>query len=249
MPQLLIANRGYGENKPDEPVHVQENTVNAVLMAGYHNYTMVAINVQLTKDDVVVLWHDDAIFYSTTGGYIAEIPICEMTYEDLLELMQLPDLKLYRPIDDNEMEVWIDNKQHEISINTLEEVISACPNMRMAIELRVPALKKNDNHYRKKLADQVTNICNVSPDHFVCISFDVLISSMVKRNKHKAMLITSSDKEMSLANSIELANALELDGVVAYTNMITSDNTVKGLWSYGAYANPFVSTCIVDAKL
>lgn len=256
MSPLLICHRGYGANRPKQLVDCQENTVDAVLLAEQHQYGMVEIDVQLTRDHQVVLWHDDALLFSTNhGGYLAEVPLHQMNYEDLLEILEKPDITLYRytePGASLEHYKWIDAKLGpRPKMHLLEDVLMACPHLRINIELKIPDLVRNQSHYKKDLVDRVAELCQRHQKYdgqYVLSSFDVMVATQAKRAGLRAMLLVSETQGMSLEDSIELAHSLHLYGVVCHYSLINApvqDFDDLAIWSYGEMC-PFVSSCIVD---
>jgi glycerophosphoryl diester phosphodiesterase len=254
MCPLLIGHRGYGESKNSDAV--QENTVDAVIMASYNDYVMVELDVHLTLDKQVVLWHDHTLFFSTNhGGYIAEVLIHQMTYEELLAILDKPDIILYREQKSGESVhayiPWIDAKTRRPKMQLLEDVMNACPDMRIMIELKVPPTTHNDTHYKHELVGLVANLCKQHqqyPKQYVAASFDVMAATLAKKTGIKSLLLVSEEQNMALLEALDLAYALKLDGVVAHHSLIPSrqdDVTDLEVWSYGALC-PHVSTCIID---
>lgn len=72
---MLIAHRGYSSHAP-------ENTLSAFLLAVRHGYLDIEFDVQLSKDGVPVVIHDDTVNRTTDG----EGRVIDHTFDQLKEL-------------------------------------------------------------------------------------------------------------------------------------------------------------------
>ncbi|KOG96205.1 glycerophosphocholine phosphodiesterase [Saccharomyces eubayanus] len=77
----VIGHRGLGKNNPNKSLQIGENTVESFIMAASLGASYVEFDVQLTKDNVPVVYHDFLV--AETG---VDIPMHELTLEQFLDL-------------------------------------------------------------------------------------------------------------------------------------------------------------------
>ncbi len=75
---MLCAHRGFHTNQP-------ENSIPSIQAAIDHGIELVEIDVRTTKDNVMILMHDDTIDRTTTGSG----SVHDMTWEELRDLQLL----------------------------------------------------------------------------------------------------------------------------------------------------------------
>ena len=71
MKILEIAHRGYSE-------FYKDNTIEAFIKAIYHKFDMIELDIQLTKDNKIIIYHDTFI-KNTNNSYF----IIDLTYEEI----------------------------------------------------------------------------------------------------------------------------------------------------------------------
>ena len=71
MKILEIAHRGYSE-------FYKDNTIEAFIKAILHNFDMIELDIQLTKDEKIIIYHDTYI-KNTNNSYF----IIDLTYEEI----------------------------------------------------------------------------------------------------------------------------------------------------------------------
>lgn len=144
MPKI-VAHRGDSHNYP-------ENTMDAFLSAIELEVDVIETDVHLTKDNKIVIWHDDTLDRNTDGKGKIE----DYTYQELLNF----DAG-YTFTSDNGKTFPFRGKGVKIAL--LEEVLNRCPNQRFNIDLKTPDIKIVDYYLdviRKAKAEN--RICSAS---------------------------------------------------------------------------------------
>lgn len=119
----VVAHRGDSKNYP-------ENTIEAFLSAVKMNIDVIETDVHLSKDNVIVIWHDDTLDRNTNGSGRIE----DHSLEELLEF----DAG-YTFSKDGGKTYPFRNKG--VKLCTLEEALIKCPNQRFNIDLKTKNLK------------------------------------------------------------------------------------------------------------
>ena len=98
MKILEIAHRGYSE-------FYKDNTIEAFLKAILHNFDMIELDIQLTKDDKIIIYHDTYI-KNTNNSYF----IIDLTYEEIKSI----DSKI--PLLEDLFNILIKNKNNNFPL-------------------------------------------------------------------------------------------------------------------------------------
>lgn len=230
---LLIAHRGLRANTLEvEPI--MENTAAAIFEAVSQGYRAVEVDVQLTKDKVPVLWHDDAVYL---GNHKA-IPVPRLSYRKMAKLVET-SCTLYK-----DGGKWSCSQPK--TVDTLESIIALFPSLVFNIEIKVPECMKNDAAYKYDLVHAVvqkTKLCMYR--NVVLSSFDRDACVMARvMSSFKVMLLTKKE----LGNAARQARKYKLDGVVfdAQVMSMNKQNTHGLVWWCYNGTSPMASGCIVD---
>jgi glycerophosphoryl diester phosphodiesterase len=98
MKILEIAHRGYSE-------FYKDNTIEAFLKAILHNFDMIELDIQLTKDEKIIIYHDTYI-KNTNNSYF----IIDLTYEEIKSI----DSKI--PLLEDLFNILIKNKNNNFPL-------------------------------------------------------------------------------------------------------------------------------------
>tara|TARA_B100000161_G_scaffold227746_1_gene174286 strand:- start:20 stop:703 length:684 start_codon:yes stop_codon:yes gene_type:complete len=98
MKILEIAHRGYSE-------FYKDNTIEAFLKAILHNFDMIELDIQLTKDEKIIIYHDTFI-KNTNNSYF----IIDLTYEEIKSI----DSKI--PLLEDLFNILIKNKNNNFPL-------------------------------------------------------------------------------------------------------------------------------------
>jgi glycerophosphoryl diester phosphodiesterase len=160
---LIIAHRGESFDAP-------ENTLAAVNLAWERDADAVEIDVQLSKDQKIVVIHDENT--KRTGGRRKLVK--NQTLKELKEL----DVGIYK-----------DKKWKGEKIPTLSEILETVPNdKKLIIEL------KSDHQIINELKDEIHN-SNLAIEQVEIISFNILTVTMAKKvmPEHNVLWISELD--------------------------------------------------------
>ncbi len=153
----FIAHRGASGIAP-------ENTIASISKAKQNGSSWVEIDVRLSKDDKLVVFHDSSL------NRIANI-------NNLVKDCCLIDLKKI------DVGSWFDIKFRNEKIPTLLEVIKYCEENKMNLNIEI----KTDSVCSKFVATKVQEIlnkCRNSKIHFIVSSFDLVCMGLIKERKN-----------------------------------------------------------------
>ena len=119
----VVAHRGDSK-------HFPENTIEAFLSAVKMNIDVIETDVHLSKDNVIVIWHDDTLDRNTNGKGRIE----DHSLEELLEF----DAGYTFTLDNGKTFPFRDKG---VKLCTLEEALIKCPKQRFNIDLKTESPK------------------------------------------------------------------------------------------------------------
>eukprot|EP00049_Salpingoeca_infusionum_P010693 m.184821 g.184821 ORF g.184821 m.184821 type:complete len:337 (+) comp14721_c1_seq1:40-1050(+) len=160
---LVLGHRGV-------PRAAQENTIAALEAAVALGIDGVEIDVFVTADNVVVLFHDEDVGRLTGGK--ATGSIADMTYA------QVSELRIAKVLDatgTGQMQEF----ESEQRIPTLEQVLNQFPTLRINIEMKAYGPKWGRRHWGTAVA-KVIRSCNAA-DRVIVTSFDFFMLRELER--------------------------------------------------------------------
>ena len=169
MPRV-IAHRGDSK-------HFPENTIEAFTSAVKMNIDVIETDVHLSKDNIVVIWHDETLDRNTNGsGRIEDHVLSELLEFDAGYTFTKDEGKTF-PF-----------RGKGVKLCTLEEALEKCPNQRFNIDL-----KTND----LKIVDEFIKIVRKhnAEDRVCCASFH-LSNLQAIREKAPDILTSVTTKEV-----------------------------------------------------
>lgn len=177
---MLIAHRGLASNIDSHELYM-ENTRFAIRRAQYLGYQGVEVDVQLTADNIAVLWHDRYV-YTKDGAF----EISKLKYHHLVKIIKHNTLYMENG------KVWEPVKKR---IEKLKDVLDLFPNMVFNLEIKVYddclAYKR---HVVIRVMDFVLKRKNV-----IVSSFDLDVCRLVRHEYmyKKVMLLIDAKKDMN----------------------------------------------------
>lgn len=145
---LVLGHRGV-------PKAAQENTIAALEAAVSLGIDGVEIDVMVTKDNVVVLFHDEDVGRLT--GNKASGSISEMSFE------QVKNLRIAKTLDATGTGKMVDFENDQ-PIPTLEEVLMKFPTLKFNIEMKAYAPNWGRRHWGTEVA-KVIRKCNAKTEY------------------------------------------------------------------------------------
>lgn len=256
---LIVGHRGYGANtinfSPKHAGYIQENTIESIAKA-LKTVNTVEIDVQMTKDGYIVVYHDDNL----TEDGMKDISI------DDIEWSMLGNFYGSRRKEDNNERLfeWCDPNHHNVSL--LASVLKAFPNAAFNIELKLPMKKKNDHVFKKKFVSKVFHECESNAiilSRVIFSSFDMDLCLMMHGevsplSKVHLLLDPQITDGMELIDAFKLVSSTHLNGLNVHSSMLQNTSNIGigtirswfpkiALWSYGRLVKgKGVDACIVD---
>jgi len=160
---LVLGHRGV-------PKAAQENTCAALEAAVSLGIDGVEIDVMVTKDNVVVLFHDEDVGRLT--GNKASGSISEMSFE------QVKQLRIAKTLDATGTGKMVDFENDQ-PIPTLEEVLMKFPTLKFNIEMKAYAPNWGRRHWGTEVA-KVIRKCNAK-DRVLVTSFDFFMLKSLEK--------------------------------------------------------------------
>ncbi len=178
MPRL-VAHRGDSKNHP-------ENTLEAFKSAVEMGVDIIETDVHLTKDSVLVIWHDPTLERNTDGTGTIE----SHTYEELLKYDAA-----YTFTKDGGKTFPFRGKG--IKLCTLDEALKACPDTRFNVDLK----SKN-----RKIVDEFISVLrkNKAEDRVVCASFHYKNLRAIRKKAPDIMTSITTVEVLSLLLRLKL---------------------------------------------
>ena len=253
--QAVIGHRGTGSNKgpsssTDEGYFagdIRENTVLAFNQAARMGANYVELDVQVTKDGVPVVWHDDHIFFKEmdAGDAIKRHTISELTLAEFRELSFLATVCSQKPTvllrsftrhaDGPQsaatatLKPWVCRQEDELP--TLEEVLRKVPNtvgINLELKYEFDAIGMDDSEVARRLEIILACLerhCNASRK-VVLSSFspDACILAAQRQSAYPVLFLSDSGyytyddaRRNSLEAAYELCKDHGLNGFVLYS--------------------------------
>lgn len=169
MPKVF-AHRGDSHNYP-------ENTLEAFNSAIEMKVDVIETDVHLTKDDKIVIWHDDTLDRNTNGSG-------KVTDHTLDELKKL-DAGFTFTKDGGKTFPFRDKG---IQLATFEEALITCPNQRFNVDLKTKSLTLVDKFY--ELLEKHNAFDRVCVSSFHTINLEQM------RQRHSKVTTSASFKEV-----------------------------------------------------
>lgn len=236
MNETIIGHRGVGKNTSSIKGLPMENTLDSMQRAYAFGFRAFETDVQLTRDGVPVLWHDDVITWDTKRRLVSDL-----SYNKMMSVIQSDQLH-------RNGEPWPSSSRR---LTTLEELLewSETHHASLVLELKVAAQQSGDTRHKTRLLRAVLRQTHQYPNvSFVLSSFDVELCDLAKRKSHaKVMLNAHTNAEIKRAPG--LVRELGLDGMVINTKAAPKSlpkSVCFDVWSYNGIL-PYASHAIVDA--
>jgi len=207
---LKIAHRGYSEIYKD-------NTLEAFTEAIIHNFDMLELDIQLCKDNKIVIFHDKYLNSKLISDYTLE----ELEEQDVLSLS-----KFFNLIDNYKTQIYLDIKG--IDLNIVPILIQLLKNTEIVNIKNIYVASFNrkitEELYKSKLRFYIgyitdSNYTNIEWDilirnvDFISINWEVLDSNTIEYLQHYSKIIfvhTCTNKQV--LNEIKKYN---IDGIVS----------------------------------
>ena len=167
---IVVAHRGDSKHYP-------ENTLEAFISATRMGIDVIETDVHLSKDGVVVIWHDPTLERNTDGSGLVE----DLT---LAQLKQLDAAYTFTP----DRGATYPFRGKGVRIATLAEALEACPNQRFNVDL------KSETPLIVDAFMEVVHSHNAQ-DRVLCASFH-LINLQLMRRKSPDILTSLTTKEV-----------------------------------------------------
>ena len=206
----IIAHRGYSSRYP-------ENTVSAIRAAADAGADMVEIDVQLTKDNEIVVIHDQSVYRTTNGSGLVK----DLTLEQI------------RALDAGSK---FDPKFAGERIPTLEEAIDAVYGKAM---LNIEVKNVGSEAARKLMAEKIAALVERRSyaSHVQVMAFDSdFMREMRLRSPQVSMALLAVNN--TFGSKTRQAANLKLDGLNLLHNTISADE-VKGIHKAGLKTNVY----------
>lgn len=218
----LVGHRGAS-------AHAPENTLKSILMAYAQGAKVAECDIQLTKDNKLVLMHDDTL--ERTGGLARRVD--EMTYAEISQV---------------EVGCWKGAEWCGVKVPLLPEVIAEIPNA----HLLFVEIKSGDYNQGAStgIFDALAQLINATPDDIlqklVFISFDHVFLIRLK-NSFAQVKILSLLVDKPYVGSWPKASSLgELEIYIA----LAKKHNLFGLFlEYGEYLSPSIVNHIKEQGL
>lgn len=255
-PASVIGHRGLGSNLGPKGVNtlegyfagsIRENTMLAFNTAAAHGADFVELDVQVTKDGVPVIWHDDFIHYKHFDSEeILSKTIRELTLAEFKQISYLSTVCPKKPIvlmrkfdkKSEEFRPWVCRQEDQLP--TLEEVLRDLP-LSVGINLEL----KFEDEYKKiekqELTSRIMSMMSCIRLHsnpfrkIVLSSFSpdacIIVSGM--NPVYPVMMLTDAgyytfpdERRNSIGAAYELAKSNGMFGVVTYSHVLPSQEVL-----------------------
>lgn len=257
---ILVGHRGFGQNKntkSNQP-QIPENTLKSFDAAFRNGFKWIELDVQLTKDNHLIVFHDDEISYKNVFGHKIETKrICDITKAQVQRI--LSNGRIYRLSNGHRQIRWTTAPKACLTLNQFLRSRVASRFDGINIELKVPDNAPPDTYIQQATATLLTTLQKYNHVHtsLVLSSFskDAVIHIARSIETAKVLLLTDIDLDTSAIKSLR---AHGISGIVANVNLF--DNKTKlsnkstlqyirktafDLWCYDGI-NEAASHCIVD---
>jgi len=254
-PASIIGHRGLGSNLGPKGFNtldgyfagsIRENTMLAFNTAAAHGADFVELDVQVTKDGVPVIWHDDYIHYQRIDSpEIISKTIRELTIAEFKQISYLSTVSPQKGIvlmrrfdkESSEFRPWVCRQEDQLP--TLEEVVRDLP-LSIGINLE---LKFDDEHKvleKEELRDRILSIMKCINLHssplrkIVLSSFSpdacIIASNIKTNNVYPVMMLTDAgfytypdERRNSIEAAYKLAKDNNMFGVVTYSYILPDE--------------------------
>jgi len=215
---------------------VRENTIKSFLKAAEHGASFIEFDVQVTKDGIPVVWHDDFITYGK-GENTYSARICDLTFEEFRSIGHrqvqgiLQEINTIYRSSGNSTTKW--KCEGEDELPTLEDVfLQMPPHVGFNIEIKIQedstkvSAPVEDIEF---ITEAVLSVVNLFQQRSVVFSsFDPDIVRKLKHaQSHATMFLSEGDLEThidprrtSFVAAIDWACKNGLDGVVLHSNVL-----------------------------
>ena len=227
---------------------IQENTITSFNYAGSHGADMVELDVSLTKDHQVIVYHDLVVVDSDTGEKVA---IRDLMYQELLSHRYQPIVRDVSVDQNNGQTHKLQSKNVADPDLAIFEPLSAVlqrvnPKTAINIEVKYPHPLKDEpgkwfpcqpfdiNKYLDIILAQVADFSRDREIMFSSFEPDVCTSLKLKQTKYPSFLLTrnggydpptSDEKRNNIELGIIFAAAVNLVGVNSYGEYILTKGT------------------------
>ena len=232
----VVAHRGDSKNYP-------ENTLSAFISAHNMNIDVIETDVHLTKDNQIVIWHDDSLERNTDGS-------------GKIEDHTLSELKKY----DAGFKFTHDGKTFPfrgkgITLCSLDEALKACPDQRFNIDLKTDDVRIVDAYIkviRENKAEK--RVCTASfhynnlkemrrkaPDMLTSITTSEVVPLVLRQKLHilpkkfKRKIIFQIPRSASVLKIVTPSFVREMHkrGAIVMVWTINDEKSMRELFSMG----------------
>lgn len=246
---LEVGHRGSGTSfKSIDGNVIRENTIASLKKAAINGADMVEFDVQLSKDQVPVIYHDFGVYVSlkrklpedTTSNDLLQLPMADLTLD------QLRNLKVYHTEEGKKRQPRFfdeDLEEHQpfptlaLAMDTIDENVGFNVEIKWSQRLNdgtTEAVNRFDkNLYLDCVLQVVLKHANKRRIVFSCFDADVVTMLRLKQNLYPVMFLTTGvtvkyqpyydPRGTSHGKAIEHALAMELLGVVGHTEDLLQD--------------------------
>ncbi|QDZ25847.1 glycerophosphodiester phosphodiesterase [Chloropicon primus] len=260
----VIGHRGLGSNLGPKSLdtlegyfagRIRENTMLSFKTAATCGADFVELDVQVTKDGVPVVWHDDWIHYKHFGEEekVMTRTIREMTIAEFKQLSYMATVCPERPVvlmrkfdkKSDEFRPWVCRQEDELP--TLETVLKGLP-IYVGINLELKFEDEHTHVERKELEDRIAAIMACLDQHcsagrkIVLSSFSPDACTIVSELNpvYPLMMLTDAgvikyedERRNSLEAAKKLAVDLKLAGVVLLSHVIPDASMLRDFAAQG----------------
>jgi len=268
----VIGHRGTGANMGPSSLEsiegyfagdIRENTLLAYNTAAALGADFVELDVQVTKDGVAVIWHDDYIYYKQIGAEeVLSHQIKDLTLAEFKQISYLGTICPKKPLvlmrkfnkQSDEMRPWVCRQEDQLP--TLEEVLSELPlavGINIELKYEKKALPVAELEYRVKNVLACIGKFNNANRRIVLSSFypDACIEARKIQNQYPVMMLTDAGfiifedvRRNSFKAALDIAKEHQMAGVVLWSNVAPTLEMVQAieredmkLMSYGKKNN------------
>lgn len=183
---LVVAHRGYSSQHP-------ENTMEAFIAARDSGADMIELDVQLTKDNVLVIFHD----INMSRIYKLDAKISDYSYEELMEIS-------------------------EGNIPTLRQVLEMAREANLGIDIELKSItdlagldSQMEKWFVNEVVDEVNEYNMKDNVIFSSFNYNYLMQIELRNSGYRTFYITQTDTIDTLVN------ICKTDGVAIYYGLLT----------------------------
>lgn len=257
--QVIVGHRGLGMNtSANTEEDITENTIESFAAATALGISWVEFDLQLTRDNHFVVWHDDEITYRKKHFQVSEGDdnpcitqyIYNITCAEFAEILATTEILRTDEGGHAGVYVW-QNAPKELVY--FKEVLSKLPSdlLGFNIDLKIPKHHTlNCAFIRQACRTLVDTLCDIEiPQQIVISSFSsIACVELLKLGLHNIMLLTEDD---ALSNVVQTCIDCGIPGFVAHVSQLHDHEEQLDcevgirVWCYGG-KHHLATHCIVN---